>query len=95
MPGMVWVLTWQRNRWRGGAHRKLFQGVEPRPTAEAVDGKSHTSHATRHTSHVTLFLQVTDAMLIHGGYGVNATEFFTDLWLYDFSGSRWIMLYCP
>ena len=53
-----------------------------------------TSHVTRHTSHVTLYLQVTDAMLIHGGYGVNATEFFTDLWLYDFSGIRWVMLYC-
>lgn len=32
-------------------------------------------------------------MVIHGGYGVNSTEFFTDLWLFDFSISRWIMLY--
>jgi hypothetical protein len=31
-------------------------------------------------------------MAIHGGYGVNASEFFVDLWLYDFSGGRWIML---
>jgi hypothetical protein len=42
--------------------------------------------------HVTRHQQVTDAMVIHGGYGVNATEFFTDLWIYDFSGTRWIML---
>jgi hypothetical protein len=44
-------------------------------------------------STVTRYRQVTDAMAIHGGYGVNATEFFTDLWIYDFSGNRWIMLY--
>ena len=72
---------------------------DARHTSHVTRHKSHvtrhTSHATRHTPQVTLFLQVTDAMLIHGGYGVNATEFFTDLWLYDFSGSRWIMLYCP
>ncbi len=55
----------------------------------------HTSHVTRHTSHVTrhtLPLQITDAMVIHGGYGVNSTEFFTDMWVYDFTGNRWIML---
>jgi hypothetical protein len=31
-------------------------------------------------------------MVIHGGYGVNSTEFFTDMWVYDFTGNRWIML---
>ena len=48
----------------------------------------HTSHVTRHTPP----LQITDAMVIHGGYGVNSTEFFTDMWVYDFTGNRWIML---
>ena len=34
-------------------------------------------------------------MIIHGGYGVNSTEFFTDLWVFDFSSSRWFMLCAP
>ncbi len=31
-------------------------------------------------------------MIIHGGYGVNSTEFFTDLWVFEFSSARWVML---